>query len=546
MSVEFSYRVHHSYEEYLAQQYLKENMNAVLAKNVREAVGPIEEIYKRNTDRVTAGLTEIQCRIDRTNETLEEISFGLDGIQSTLDVINGNVVSGFQALFVKVDELNDSLAHISRGIEDINRGIDALVEIGRMPVQTWAYNQYEIARDATRRKLFPEALEAVTLAIRGTALQTGLKIDYRFHQLRGVLLLGIPGEPGSLDILDLPAAEQSFLLAARYAQHDNAIDAAQALVGAGKAAYADRRLSDAQKHYVASLDTDPKCGEAHYQMARLYVHGNNTKAIQDCLCNAFDIHWSFAMRAAEDAQFTQMTDLVEQCVRSTSNKIVQEIQPPLGKIVGDFKFITGKEDASCPISDLSEHSIIMEYIAQARRALNSKRLKHAFEVRQQVPRIVDALRMLAASYCSKLKGDEARIVTQGTAPTISAGTGSDPEKAAKGVMRFVVLLGVAVFVLVVFAEFNRPAYIGASGASYAFNFIGMALLIGIPLALVCAFVGNFVGGLASRSVRSSNELHQRRVLSQNDAIIANNREIIEHKRNILTRRIAEINAYFGS
>src|SRR5437588_10959080 len=120
MSVEFSYLLHHSYKDYLAQQYLKENVNAAVAKNVREAVGSIEDIYNNNTNRITAELTDIQCRIDRTNEALENLSFGLDGIQGTLDVINGNIVSGFQALFVQVDELNDSLAHIGRGIDRLN------------------------------------------------------------------------------------------------------------------------------------------------------------------------------------------------------------------------------------------------------------------------------------------------------------------------------------------------------------------------------------------------------------------------------------------
>jgi hypothetical protein len=157
MSIEFSYRLHHSYEQYLSQQYLKENIDAVVARNVREAVGSLEDIYEANTNRITAGLTDIECRIDRTNDALEQLSFGLDGIQGTLDVINGNIVSGFQAMFVQLDELNDSLAHIGRGIADVNRGIDALVQIGRTPVQTWALNQFEIARDAARRKLFPEA-----------------------------------------------------------------------------------------------------------------------------------------------------------------------------------------------------------------------------------------------------------------------------------------------------------------------------------------------------------------------------------------------------
>jgi hypothetical protein len=44
MSVEFSYRQHYSYKDYIGQQYLKENMDVVISKNIREAVGSIEAI----------------------------------------------------------------------------------------------------------------------------------------------------------------------------------------------------------------------------------------------------------------------------------------------------------------------------------------------------------------------------------------------------------------------------------------------------------------------------------------------------------------------
>lgn len=539
----------HSYKDYLAQQYLKENMDVVVAKNVREAVGSVEDIYKRNTDRITSGLTDIQCRIDRTNDNLEEISFGLDGIQGTLDVINGNIVSGFQALFVQAEELNDSLAHIGRCIDELNRGVDELIEIGRTPVQIWAYNHYEIARDAARRRLFPEALEAVNFAISGNSQHTGLKTDYRFHHLRGVLLLGIPGEPHSADLVDLKAAENSFLLAARYAHHDNLVEEAQALVGAGKAAYAEGRLGDAQEHYIASLKADPKCGEANYQMARLFVHANDERGIEHYLSSAFNVHWSFAMRAAEDAQFSDITDLVEKCVRSTTARIVKEIQPPMQTIVDDLKFLKEREIRLCPIVDFGEHSVLLDDIAKAKDAMNQRRLKDVFDIRNRTPRTSETLRKLAESYCVRLRSSEGSISAQGVAPSIPSAPRLDSEKIATRVTSIIcgAVAIVAIFAFFAAAKGDLARVKGPVDLVVILIFLG--IFLGIPLAIVFGGAGAIIGRIsffvAHSVAKGSNEASERRERSRNEVIGKKNRAIVERNRAIVHQMINEIQAHFG-
>jgi tetratricopeptide (TPR) repeat protein len=517
--------MHHSYEQYLAQQYLKENMNVVVAKNVREAVGSIEDIYKHNTERITAGLTDIQCRMDRTNDHLEEISFALDGIQGTLDVVNSNVVSGFQALFVKTDELNESLTHIGYGIDAIGQGINTLVQIGRAPVQTWASNQYEIARDAIRRELFPEALEALDYAISGNGQNTGHKTDYRFHHLRGVLLLGIAGEPESLPLVNLKAAESAFVQAARYAQHDNPGEAAQALVGAGKATYAEARLPDAQKYFLMSLKCDPRCGEANYQLARLYVHANDMNAIQRYLSTAFDVHWSFAMRAAEDAQFSHMTDTVENCVHLATQRMIQEIQPPVRKIVDDLKFVKEKEIELCPISGINEHAAILEDIADARNALNIKKLKNVFDVRHNMPRTREKVQKLAVSYCGHLTSSESRISSEGA--NFSARY-IDPDRLAKS-------LKIAVRVIVIMAAVWWWA---TWKADVWHTHQPIEYVIGILVFIAAAvLLGNLSFSLGKSMTKASNETRTNRAR-------ARNQKVSEENRAHLLRTINDIRAHF--
>ena len=399
MPFEFSYLTGHSYKEYVAQQYLKENMDIVVAKNVRSAVGSIDDIYKQNKDRLSAGLTDIQCGIDRTNENLEHISFGLDRTENTLDVVNSNIINAFQALFPKVDELDASLAHIGHGI-------DTLIEIARNPVQTWSFNQYAIARDAMRRKLFPEALEALNLAINGNDQHSGYKTEFRFHQLRGVVLLGIPGEPETLDLIDLKAAENAFLLAARYARHDHPTEAAQALVGAGKAAHADERLADAVKYFIEAVEIDQRCGEANYQLARLTVYAKRPDLLERFLCAAFDIHWSFAIRAASDAQFASLESFVEKCVRLSTVKMAEQIQRSIYKIATDVEFLNENSAAECPIDNINQyHPIIADFRASVENS-KSGLLKNVFDARAQSRTIPTRITDLVRSYCSLLTAQQ--------------------------------------------------------------------------------------------------------------------------------------------
>ena len=545
MSVEFSYRWRHSYKEYIAQQYLRDNVDVVVAKSVREAVGSIKDVYGDNADRVGAGLTEIRYRIDQTNETLELISFRLGGIQDKLDVANFNIVSGFQALFVKADELNDSLAHISCGIESVNRSINTLIGIARTPAQTWAYNQYEIARDALRRKLFPEALEALNFAINGSPQNAGHKTDYHFHQLRGVLLLGIPGEPDTVNLVDLEAAECSFLLAARYAHYDNPSEAAQALVGAGKAAYADGRLPDSEKHYAAALQTDPRCGEANYQMARLWVHAKDANAIQSYLSAACNIHWSFAMRAAEDAQFSHITNIVEKCVRSTTEAIIQESYPSMLKIVRDMKFIKEREIELCPVQELSEHLILIDKIKEARDALETKRLKDVYDIRRNIPRNHDTLEKFVASYCERLQLNETRIVEQGATDTVSASPRRNPEAIATTISSYVTTGLVIVELIVYLTIISREA----SSRFFIADFIALLILPGVFVAIglgsLTFVVNRATYYLTYAVVVDSNQAKEHGERSYNESITEANRTLVVRNRALLHQSLGEIRSHFA-
>jgi hypothetical protein len=554
MSVEFSYRIHHSYKDYLAQQYLRENMEVILAKNVRSAVGSVEDICRQNateikgsiedaTDRLSSHLKDIRSSLDTQNKNLEVISFGIDQISGSLDVLNSNVVNGFQALFVQVAELNASLAHISRSI-------DSLVEIARTPVQTWAFNQYDISRDAMRRGLFPEALDAVNLAINGNGQQTGYRTDFRFHQLRGVLLLGIPGEPESILLVDLKGAEEAFLLAERYANRDHKVEAAQAMVGAGKAAYADGRLPDAHRHFTAALGLHPQCAEAHYQLARLCVHGNVLDAMRHFLCTSFNIHWSFAIRAAADGEFALHYRLVEECVRITADQIAQSIIPAISDAQSKLRLLEHNQDESARIDSWADFPFIKREVEALSSVVKRGMLKSAFEARSKVPSMLPKLKAVADSYCSMLRAQGGQIATRGTMDTPTAPSFVDPHRVANKLATTVVtILGIgAVAILAIKIALETAARHPATAVQFVFEavlvfagmliFVGLGLVIGLPAVFAVVRIATLGILKANQGVVTARvSLERRHTQLTNEKLVAQN-------QTALNKRLAQIEAIF--
>jgi tetratricopeptide (TPR) repeat protein len=519
--LDFSYRHRHSWGEYLDQQYLKENMNVVVAKNVREAVGSIEDIYKNDADRIGANLIDIQYSIDESNENLECISFQLEKIENTLDVLNSNIVSGFQALFVKLDELDASLAHIGRGI-------DTLVEITRTPIQTWSFNLYENARDAMRRKLFPEALDAIRIAINGNEFQPGYKTDYRFHHLVGVLLLGIPGEPESHALVDLNSAEQAFLLAARYAHHDNKPEAAQALVGAGKTAYAKGQLPDAHKYYLDALKCDPRCGEAYYQLARLSVDANAVDSIRHFLCEAFNIHWSFAMRASSDAQFSHLHRLVEECVHKTAERIANNVMPALNSSQSQLNYLLSKQDDAIIVTELDRFRTVRSEVDKYVGEAESRKLKPVFEVRTEIVNLPDNLKNVASEYCQKLKLHERVIVSRG----VTESPHGNPEKISDVVATWMAVVSIVGWAVICYFSNRRDIN------TFWFDVVGMFLIAGIiagPVIAAIVTATKFVVKQFATEIIDGNIRSERAI----------NESITTENRKALNRKLEEIKLFFS-
>lgn len=276
-----------AYRDYLQAQNLAEEVNYSIAESMRETIGTIEQLHERGYEMVTSAMSDLRGELA---EGFEGVSWKLDDITGELTALNAKFDWGFGQMIAGIGRVNDSLQE--------------LTAIARTPAETWAYNQYEIARDAIRRKLYPEALEALQRAINGHGDNVGYKIEYRFHYTLGVLFLG-DADNTDAAVLDLAKSEAAFLTAARYAKSDYPLEASVALTAAGWAAYCQGKLTEAEQHTQQAANLHPKNGEAFYQLSKIQMCAGKSKEAVPNLRRAAKLDPLFSVKAATDPDFLQ-------------------------------------------------------------------------------------------------------------------------------------------------------------------------------------------------------------------------------------------------
>ncbi len=113
---------------------------------------------------------------DAVQDGFSQLSWDMQDIQRELSGLNSTFTWGFTEVLAELGQMNDSL--------------EELVQIAKNPVQTVAFNHFDIARQALRKGLYREALDEVRKAIDGDHSSPGYRLEWRFHMLRGTVLLG--------------------------------------------------------------------------------------------------------------------------------------------------------------------------------------------------------------------------------------------------------------------------------------------------------------------------------------------------------------------
>lgn len=249
-------------------------------------------------DAIAGGVNETRLevsdsarRIIATREQLHQEQLAVLGkIDEGLQEISGILFWGFTELIASIGRVHDQLEELIRAV--------------KTPEQTWAYEQFEIARTDYRRKLYPEALEALNRAINGSGPHLGYKEEHRFYYLTGLIRLG-SFECQDKEIVDLKIAEEMFVKAARYALSADRTEAARTLAAAGWAAYCQGKIPQAYEYTEQALRLTPDFAEANFQKAKVLMHQGKPDEGFQWLEHAIEIDRNYSIRAAADDDFVK-------------------------------------------------------------------------------------------------------------------------------------------------------------------------------------------------------------------------------------------------
>lgn len=313
-----------SYQDYLSVESLVNGLGVetrkagariatAVSKNTREMIASNEALARENIRM----MTDVSERLD---EGFERLTYELENISDEIVGLRASFDWGFSQLLANIDGMHDTLKE--------------LVQLAKTPAQVAAYEQFEIARDAYRRNLFVECLESLDKAINGDHASSGYKLEWRFHQLKGVLRLGFPGCEVSL--VDLPDAERSFLATARYAGTDFPDQAAQAFLSAGWAAYCLGNMKEALSHTEQAIQLNPSMGEALFQVAKVKMALGDVDGALPLLKKAVELDRFYTIKAAGDGDFkkhnVKLHDFIEKLREEKHNKTLAMVISSLQKI----------------------------------------------------------------------------------------------------------------------------------------------------------------------------------------------------------------------
>ena len=309
------------------------------------------ELLSASTDRTVGALNDGFERISYNMDAgFDRLSTGLDQISSGISELNATFHWGFGAVLASIGHMNDTLSE--------------LVKIAKTPVQTVAFNHFEIARDAFRQGLYRESLEELDKAISGDHTSAGYKLEWRFHQMKGTLQLGFAD--CDMSLYDLPKAEESFLTAARYGKTDYPHDAGRAFLSAGWAAYCQGKMKEALAHTEQAMALHPEMGEVFFQASKVQMALGDVESALPMLAKAIDIDRFYALKAAGDGDFqlhdAQLRSFLEALRKEKYRQCVPKVKEALERIKG-FELAPGTENrlqvfldegANWPIMDMLE------------------------------------------------------------------------------------------------------------------------------------------------------------------------------------------------
>jgi len=190
-------------------------------------------------------------------------------------------------------------------VEEMRVTLQALLKCVRNPSQTWAYEQFDIARSNFLKGNYEDCLKRLDYATDGYQTHLGYPEGWQFHLLKADVYMQCPDR----SLIDPPKAEKSFLAAAKYA--DTAQIRAKALTGSAVAAYVQGHMEDAEKHAEQACDMEPAFAEPWFQLARIRLNRRDSDGAWQAARKAIALDHRYAARIPLDSEFRRNVALVK-------------------------------------------------------------------------------------------------------------------------------------------------------------------------------------------------------------------------------------------
>ena len=265
----------------------------------------------------------------------------------------------------KTAEIAEAAGSFSWGFVDqlisqgqMNIALDELLKLTKAVAPSWACEQFESGCAAFRRGMYKEALQAAMRAIEGQANNAGIKTEFRFHFLVGIIRLGSHSN-SSTEVINPPLAQQAFLAAARCAEAACPEAAGQSLICAGRAAFLDGEFDNAIAYTRKGLELVPAHAAGLYQLGRaLFMKGARKEACER-LADAIMLNVEFALHASGDADFIAKIDFLNDALRQAHERYEARFRQMLERFrrarqkMLDFSFMEVPA-ADLPLKGLAE------------------------------------------------------------------------------------------------------------------------------------------------------------------------------------------------
>ena len=335
MATGWNYMWGESWHEYLQRSTITNDLNGAQQESSRAMIGAISE----QTASILTGMES------STRVLSEGIDAGFSMLAGEMDMI-AQEISGLNASF------QWGFGQMIAQMGGMNASLQNLIQIAKTPVQTWAYNQFEIARENFRKGLYTNCLKRLDKAINGDQTSAGYEEDWRFHQMIGVVRLGFFGCETKL--IDVAQAEDAFLLAAAYAKVDEPQEAARAFLSAGWSAFVQGNLQRALRHTEQAVALDATLTEALFQAAKIQMASGAPRLALPLLRKAIDQVPTYVVKAAADGDFRQHEKDVNSFCQAMRQEVFIALAPTVDQVLNETTewAKTIREVAECaPICD---------------------------------------------------------------------------------------------------------------------------------------------------------------------------------------------------